>query len=122
MAFAADPLYGLGACSPIFSEAFQARGGPKRVSTVKKSHRSAGPSLLRGCIPSLSQPIRAYDNGGDGFAPTVANRGTVPGPSSKGMVRISGGEFSMGAKVSADMNMIGMLETRAYAEGNANQE
>ncbi len=45
------------------------------------------------------------------FRPTVANTRPTPGEPPSGMVWIPGGEFSMGAAESPDMNMVGMEAT-----------
>ena len=58
------------------------------------------------------------------FQPTVANARPAPGQPPPGMVWIPGGEFSMGAAESPDMNMVGMQATtdsrpihRVYVDG-----
>jgi formylglycine-generating enzyme required for sulfatase activity len=58
------------------------------------------------------------------FQPTVANRGKAPGKGPMGMVWIPGGEFSMGANDSPDMDDVGMKATadgrpihRVYVDG-----
>jgi formylglycine-generating enzyme len=45
------------------------------------------------------------------FQPTVENTRSAPGQPPPGMVWIPGGEFSMGAAESPDMNMVGMQAT-----------
>jgi formylglycine-generating enzyme len=58
------------------------------------------------------------------FQPTVENSGSPPGPTPTDMVWIPGGEFSMGAAESPDMNAVGMQATtdsrpihRVYVDG-----
>ena len=58
------------------------------------------------------------------FQPTVENAAAAPGNPPEGMVWIPGGEFSMGAADSADMNDVGMKATvdsrpihRVYVDG-----
>jgi formylglycine-generating enzyme len=46
------------------------------------------------------------------FAPTVVNKVGAPEKAPEGMVWIPGGEFSMGARDSMDMNEVGMQATR----------
>ncbi|HEX7158120.1 MAG TPA: formylglycine-generating enzyme family protein [Edaphobacter sp.] len=46
------------------------------------------------------------------FAPTVENKAGAPEKTPEGMVWIPGGEFSMGAQDSMDMNDVGMQATR----------
>jgi formylglycine-generating enzyme required for sulfatase activity len=58
------------------------------------------------------------------FQPTIENARPAPGDAPQGMVWIPGGEFSMGAAESPDMNMVGMEATtdsrpihRVYVDG-----
>jgi formylglycine-generating enzyme len=58
------------------------------------------------------------------FQPTVGNAKSAPGAAPPGMVWIPGGEFSMGAAASPDMNLVGMQATadskpihRVYVDG-----
>ena len=58
------------------------------------------------------------------FLPTVPNPAPTPGSAPQGMVWIPGGEFSMGAQNSPDMNVVGMQATtdsrpihRVYVDG-----
>src|SRR5688572_31897775 len=61
----------------------------------------------------------------DAFRPTVENARSVPGaPPPRGMAWIPGGEFSMGAGATPDMNAVGMQATtdsrpihRVYVDG-----
>lgn len=60
----------------------------------------------------------------DGFGPTIPNTAPPPFKAPPGMVWIPGGEFSMGAAYSADMNLVGMNATvdsrpihRVYVDG-----
>src|SRR5215471_14524753 len=58
------------------------------------------------------------------FLPTVPNHASTPSPAPPAMVWIPGGEFSMGAQDSSDMNDVGMNATvdsrpihRVYVDG-----
>jgi len=55
---------------------------------------------------------KAPASAGASFGPTVPNTQPPPGSAPKGMVWISGGEFSMGAQDAPDMNTVGMQATR----------
>jgi sulfatase modifying factor 1 len=78
--------------------------------------------------PAASQPVATPapepPSNGANFLPTVPNAAPVPGNTPRGMVWITGGEFSMGAQDPPDMDKVGMQATsdsrpihRVYVDG-----
>lgn len=81
-------------------------------------HTSSQPPASVSTAASVAAPVSAA------FQPTVENAGPARGIPPEGMVWIPGGEFSMGAAESPDMNMVGMQATtdsrpihRVYVDG-----
>jgi len=73
---------------------------------------------------SSNRSEASEDGSPPSFQPTVENAKRAAGTSPPGMVWIPGGEFSMGAATSPDMNMVGMQATtdsspihRVYVDG-----
>lgn len=78
--------------------------------------------------PAASQPAATSapepPSNGANFLPTVANETPAPANAPRGMVWITGGEFSMGAQDPPDMDKVGMQATtdsrpihRVYVDG-----
>jgi formylglycine-generating enzyme len=63
---------------------------------MKTAHDSR---LLRCVLLTIAFTQAALSCRADGFEPTIANKNAAPGKAPGGMVWISGGEFSMGAKM-----------------------
>src|SRR5215467_2736285 len=91
--------------------------------TLRGHSSHAGESPLQNFQP-ITENARNAEPPLVGFQATIENREPAPGVSPKGMVWIPGGEFSMGANDSPDMNDVGMKATfdarpihRVYVDG-----
>jgi formylglycine-generating enzyme len=76
------------------------------------------------CLHARQSPEAVSTSTAAAFQAAVANARPDPGEPPSGMVWIPGGEFSMGAAESPDMNMVGMQATtdsrpihRVYVDG-----
>jgi formylglycine-generating enzyme len=91
------------------------------LAYADRSLHRAGNLLARQTVVAEVHTVAASAGG---FQPTIQNREPAPGPPSKGMAWIPGGEFSMGANDPPDMDEVGMKATidappirRVYVDG-----
>jgi sulfatase modifying factor 1 len=76
------------------------------------SRRSASAAIALPGVNSHPAPAPEAPPKNANFLPTIANAAPVPGSAPRGMVWITGGEFSMGAQDPPEMNEVGMQATR----------
>jgi sulfatase modifying factor 1 len=91
-------------------------------------YSSRSPASAANTVPGAAYPVaRSAPESpakSANFLPTIPNAASVPDSAPRGMVWITGGEFSMGAQDPPDMNQVGMQATtdsrpihRVYVDG-----
>jgi formylglycine-generating enzyme len=96
------------------------------ASAAMSSHSTdhVAASTAAAASQPVATPAPEPPSNGANFLPTVPNATPVPGNTPRGMVWITGGEFSMGAQDPPDMDRVGMQATtdsrpihRVYVDG-----